>query len=145
VQPRADAGYFNFEFNGGGSLLCYYVTDPRRVNQDLASYVSIPKSQARAIAIYHSLPALVDPEIEDPVDWVLGFFIPFTLLETYVGPLRPVKGQTWRGNFYKCAEENSHPHWAAWAPVDELNFHLPRCFGALHFLTGKGQHDEYAS
>jgi hypothetical protein len=40
--------------------------------------------------------------------------------------------------FVRCvrtdyAEENSHPHWAAWAPVDEFNFHLPRCFGELRF------------
>jgi hypothetical protein len=53
------------------------------------------------------------------------------VLERYVGPLAPLAGQVWRGNFYKCGDRTSHPHWAAWSPVDELNFHLPRCFGAL--------------
>jgi len=33
--------------------------------------------------------------------------------EHYVGPLGPLTGQVWRGNFFKCAEDNSHPHWAA--------------------------------
>ena len=42
-------------------------------------------------------------------------------------------GQVWRGNFFKCAEDISHPHWAAWSPVDEFNFHLPRCFGTIQF------------
>jgi len=31
VQPKADRGYFNFEFNCGGSLLCFYIVDPTRV------------------------------------------------------------------------------------------------------------------
>lgn len=65
--------------------------------------------------------------------WELEFFLPFTLLENYVGRLGEVAGQTWRGNFYKCAEENSHPHWAAWSPVDDFNFHRPDCFGELRF------------
>ena len=44
-----------------------------------------------------------------------------------------VEGEVWRGNFFKCVEENSHPHWASWSPVDEFNFHLPQCFGVLRF------------
>ena len=47
------------------------------------------------------------------------------------GPIGAASGQVWRGNFFKCAEDISHPHWAAWSPVDEFNFHLPRCFGAI--------------
>jgi len=39
-----------------------------------------------------------------------------------------------RGNFYKCAEDNSHPHWASWASMGgELNFHLPDRFGWFSF------------
>ena len=80
-----------------------------------------------------SLPQRVDPEITAPVQWTLRFFIPFTLFEHYLGPLGPIPGQAWRGNFFKCAEETSHPHWAAWAPVDEFNFHRPNCFGIISF------------
>jgi len=65
--------------------------------------------------------------------WTLRFYIPFAVFENYVGPLGEVAGQSWRGNFFKCAEDCSHPHWAAWSPVDEFNFHLPRCFGTLRF------------
>ena len=80
-----------------------------------------------------SLPKTVDPEISEAVRWQVNFFIPFAVLEEYVGALGSVEGQEWRGNFYKCADEGSHPHWASWAPVDEFNFHLPRCFGSLRF------------
>ena len=58
---------------------------------------------------------------------------PFALLEAYVGPIAIDKGSVWGANFYKCGDETSHPHWGAWSPVDELNFHLPRCFGRLGF------------
>ena len=35
--------------------------------------------------------------------------------------------------FFKCGDKTSHPHWASWNPVDELNFHLPRCFSEIIF------------
>jgi hypothetical protein len=85
------------------------------------------------VAIASSLPALIEEEIAEPVRWQLAFHIPFAVLEPFTGPLRVAPGTRWRGNFYKCGDDTSHPHWVAWAPVDELNFHLPRCFGELVF------------
>lgn len=133
VQPRADAGYFNFEFNCGGAFLCSYIVDPTRTPDGFKEFVKLPAEIGRQIQVCTSLPGVVDPEIAEPTDWTLQFFIPFSLLEKHAGALGEVAGQTWRGNFFKCAEDNSHPHWAAWSPVDELNFHLPRCFGTLRF------------
>jgi hypothetical protein len=49
-------------------------------------------------------------------------------------PLGPMSSQSWRDNFYKCGDQTSHPHWASWSPVDDLNFHLPRCFGTICFV-----------
>jgi hypothetical protein len=79
------------------------------------------------------MPRIVDPELKEPKDWTLNFFIPFSIFTPYIGEQRPKPGDSWKCNFYKCAEDVSHPHWAAWAPVDEFNFHLPRCFGTLRF------------
>jgi hypothetical protein len=93
----------------------------------------VPAEAARGIRVTTSLPRVVDPEVTKPLTWTLKFFIPFALFEQYVGKLDQISGATWRGNFFKCAEENSHPHWAAWSPVDEFNFHRPRCFGEIHF------------
>lgn len=131
VEPRPGAGYLNFEFNCGGAFLCSHIVDPTRTPEGFKQFTKVPAEVARRISVQSSLPAVIEPEITRPVVWQLRFFIPFTLLEQYVGPLGELNGQTWRGNFFKCAEDNSHPHWAAWSPVDELNFHLPRCFGTL--------------
>jgi hypothetical protein len=93
----------------------------------------MPPDVANAISVRASMTRMTEPETPEPISWLLQFVIPFAVLEKFVGPLGDVSGQTWRGNFFKCAEDNSHPHWAAWSPVDEFNFHLPRCFGAIQF------------
>jgi hypothetical protein len=133
VQPRPDRGYFNCEFNCGGAFLCYYVTNPERTPHGLKEFTRVPASIGQTIQTRSSLPRRIDPEITTPVLWTLRFFIPFALFEHYLGPLGAPSGQVWRGNFYKCANESSHPHWASWSPVDELNFHRPTCFGTIRF------------
>ena len=133
VQPKPGSGYFNFEFNCGGAYLCNYITDSTLVNGNWKASVPVPAALGRKVRVQGSLPRIVEPEIRRPVSWTLQFFIPFCLFEEYVGALGSLPGQVWRGNFFKCASEVSHPHWAAWSPVDEFNFHLPRCFGWLFF------------
>jgi hypothetical protein len=133
IEPRPGRGYFNFEFNCGGAFLCNHITDPTRVADGFKQAVRLPAAIEDRVLCRSTLPRVVDPERPDPVTWSLQFHIPIALLEDYVGPLGSLAGQTWRGNFFKCAEDNSHPHWAAWSPVDEFNFHRPRCFGEIHF------------
>jgi hypothetical protein len=133
VKPVEDKGYFNFEFNCGGSVLCSYITNPQRIPGGFREFVKLPAEKYPMIRVAHSMPAVVYPEIADHVEWRLGFSIPFGLLEKYAGPVLPCGGKRWRANFYKCGDSTSHPHWASWAPVDELNFHLPRCFGIVEF------------
>jgi hypothetical protein len=58
------------------------------------------------------LPSQVEPEIVAPTEWCVEFFVPFVLLEKYVGALGDVYDQEWRVNLYKCADDTSHPHWA---------------------------------
>jgi hypothetical protein len=131
AQPKPDRGYFNFEFNCGGAFLCCHITNPEREGDWFKEFVKVPAGLGQTIRARSSLPLRIEPEIPEPVVWTLNFFIPFTLFEHYVGPLGALPGQVWRGNFFKCAEENSHPHWASWSPVDEFNFHRPNCFGSL--------------
>jgi hypothetical protein len=133
AQPKPDCGYFNFEFNCGGAFLCYYIVDPTRTPDGFKQFTRVPWDVARQIQVHTSLPRAVEPEITGPVTWALQFFIPFALFENFIGPLGGMPGQTWHGNFFKCGDETSHPHWASWSPVDELNFHLPRCFGEIKF------------
>lgn len=133
VRPKPDKGYFNFEVNAGGTLHLSYIEDPTRSasGKGFNKWQPVDAALADQIEIWHSLPAVVDPEITEPIDWGNGWIIPVTLLEKYVGPLGPLSGQTWRANFYKCGDLTSHRHWASWAPVSRLNFHLPECFGTL--------------
>jgi hypothetical protein len=133
AQPRPNRGYFNFEFNCGGAFLCSYITDPERTPEGFKAFVKVPAERGQTIRVRSSLPQRVEQEITAPVVWTLRFFIPLALFEHYLGPLGTLPGQVWRGNFFKCAEENSHPHWGSWSPVDEFNFHRPSCFGALRF------------
>jgi hypothetical protein len=133
LQPRADGGYFNFEFNCGGATLASYVTDPTRVDGRVRGAVALSPDEGRKIAVYHSMPSVVEPEITELTTWHIEFSIPFGVLGTYVGPFGNPRGKTWRGNLYKCANDTSHPHWAAWSPVSALNFHLPSDFGSLRF------------
>jgi hypothetical protein len=135
VHPRRDGGYFNFEFNCGGTLLASYVLDPTRKKSGFLDHTQFSKEDVRQVRIYHSQPKMVDPEIEAPLTWYLEFFIPYKLLEKYLGALKIRSGTIWRCNLCKCADETSHPHWAAWSPVDALNFHLPHCFGELIFMS----------
>jgi len=135
VQPFARTPYFNFEMNCGGAMLCSYIEDAARTPQGFAKFTVLPAEELQAVRRYPSLPARIDPEITAPTEWTLGFAIPFALMEKYCGPISPaaLSGSRWRGNFYKCADETSHPHWASWQPVSTLNFHLPECFGSLKF------------
>lgn len=133
VQPRPALGYFNFEFNCGGNFLCNYITDPTRVGGAFKAFVSLKAQHVSEVRVVGSLPKRVEPEIDTPVSWWLSFSIPVSALEPFVGSLGSLGGQSWRGNAYKCGNDTSHPHWAAWAPVDQLNFHLPRFFGEFVF------------
>lgn len=139
VQPKPDRGYFNFEINCGGTMLLSYHENPAYRDPAPKKDESVPWELASSVVIYHSLPEVVDPEIAEPVTWQIEYFIPFKLLEEYVGPLGDVGGQQWRANFYKIAENNSHLHYGAWSPILEGNsFHSPQFFGILRFATNSG-------
>jgi hypothetical protein len=133
VEPKAGRGYVNFEVNAGGTLLCSFIEDPARTPGGFAKWRPLPAEWGRQMEVRHSLPPVVEPELAGPVEWSVAYRVPVALLEACVGPLGDLSGQVWRGNFYKCGDKTSHPHWAAWSPVDALNFHLPHCFGRLRF------------
>ncbi len=134
VRPRPDLGYFNFETNCGGTLHLSYVEDPTRTPDGFKKRTFVPEGQGGAVRIYHSLPRRVEPERVEETVWTIEYAVPWGVFEAYVGPLGDLAGQEWRGNFYKCGDETSHPHWAAWAPLgEELNFHQPRYFAPLRF------------
>ena len=131
VEPKPGRGYFNFEVNAGGTLLCYHVEDPTRTPQGLAKATALTPEECRSVEIVSTLPRTVDPEIPGPVQWSVRYRIPLALFTAHIGEVD--FEHDWRANFYKCGDKTSHPHWMSWSPVSALNFHLPECFGTLKF------------
>jgi hypothetical protein len=131
VQPDPNQGYFNFEVNAIGTMLLYYITEPEKM---LDGGVPVPSDLAETIRVHTSLDGPITDEITEPVIYTVAYFVPWPVFEQYVGPVSPEAATQWRGNFYKCADATSHPHWGAWAPIgDKLSFHQPGVFGTLRF------------
>lgn len=134
VQPGGRGGYLNFEINCGGTLHVSFIKDSTPSPGGFKDFMPLPPEDGAKVKIFHSMPSVVEPEIQEPVTWRNAFFIPAEIFERYGGVKAPYCGQVWRGNFYKCADRTSHPHWITWAPVDKLNFHLPHCFDRIVFV-----------
>ena len=122
-------GYFNLEVNCGGTFLFHHQSE-RDVARKAISF-----ENAREMTVHSSLPRTVDPEIIEPITWTLSYRLPLWFLADYAPFQTPGPGIEWRGNFYKCADMTSHPHWLTWAPVDlpEPDFHRKEFFGSLLF------------
>lgn len=134
VRPRQAAGYFNFEFNAIGTLLAWYIDKPRRPDGTFEHYLELPAERGRTVRVFPSLSHRLEREQSEPLLWTLAFQIPVSLFEPSIGSLGKLSGQSWRANFYKCADESSHPHWGCWADIGErLDFHQPDRFGMLLF------------
>ncbi len=123
-----DKGYFNLETNCTGvKLFGVHVAsskDEKFTAEDIASIVSA-----------NSLQGPIEPEIAKPTTWTLEYKIPLSLLEKFTKIEHPKPGVTWRANFYKCADDSSHPHWLTWSPIThgEPSFHRPLYFGSMTF------------
>ena len=133
LQPKEGGSYLNFEVNCGGVILLYHIWDWTRTDKGFKGYAPVDAQWLDRIGVYHSLPKKIDPPIAEPATWQLELRIPLALFDAHTGPLGEMGGQTWRGNFYKCGGDPAFDHWAAWSPVDELNFHQPKHFGEIHF------------
>ena len=134
VRPGGTGGYLNFEMNAGGSLLASFIEDWTRTPEGFRRARLLETRWNDRILRFHNLPERVEPEIARPVTWSIQYTIPWSLFREVAGHGRPMAGESWTGNFYKCGDDTSQPHWAAWSPIGEaLNFHAPECFGRLLF------------
>jgi hypothetical protein len=133
VKPFRDEGYFNFEFNCIGVLYASYILNCERTGNGFKDFKLFKKKDCNKIKVISSLNGPIEPEYKDPLIWTLQFFIPFSLIEQFTGKQDSGNKGEWSCNFYKCADESSHPHWISWSPVRELNFHAPESFGKLLF------------
>ena len=128
--PDVAVGYFNVEINCKGVMLLHHQPVPWE-NQ-----VPLALEDCRQVKIWSSLGAgTVDPEIAEPLTWEIKCSLPYEVLSRYAPVSKPAPGVVWRGNFYKCGDETSHPHWINWAPItgEQVTFHMPEFFGELEF------------
>ncbi|MCK6487065.1 MAG: carbohydrate-binding family 9-like protein [Planctomycetes bacterium] len=133
VGPAGCPGYFNLELNAGGSVHLGYGTDAPWRGGEAARRLVDPGLIQDGVRVATSLPAVVDPERHGPCRWLLRAELDLDLLAAAAGTPVEAAGM-WQGNFYKCADRSSHPHWASWSPLGEvLDFHQPARFGALVF------------
>jgi hypothetical protein len=123
-----ERGYFNLETNCAGvKLFGAHIPGGKTEkfsDNDFASVVTAS-----------SLKGPIQSEIVKPTTWTLEYKVPLSLLEKFARIDRPKAGVTWRANFFKCADESSHPHWLTWSPVSgaKPSFHQPQYFGILAF------------
>jgi hypothetical protein len=131
IEPISGLGYFNLEFNAGGTMHCSHITNHERTDDGFAAYATLDESELSDVVIDSTLPNLIETEICMPTNWSLYADIPVSLFAKRLARIPSIPGK-WRGNFYKCADDTSHPHWASWSPIgDDLNFHAPHLFGTL--------------
>jgi len=131
-SENLDLGYFNLEMNCIGTALFHF----QRGQGENRERSRLERDHFDQIEVAHSIdPELVATEMEDPLIWTLEYRIPFDILTEYADIERPASGVRWRANFYKCADDTSHPHWLTWSVVDleRPNFHRPDYFGTLIF------------
>lgn len=134
LRPKPERGYLALDINCCGVLRAQYIEEPDKSNNTHPmKIVPLPWKHGHQIRIYTSQFGTVDPEKTDEMTWYVEFVLPFSVVESYVGPLAPFE-QPWHANFYKSCTACSHPHRASWAPLtDGVSFHQPDCFQPIHF------------
>lgn len=125
VTNADQSRYFNFEFNCVGVCNASHriskSEDVHRLTQD----------QLRSILRYSEVESAPFDNRDGNYIWSLTVGIPLSLLS--IKPAILNRSVTLRGNFYKCGDLTSEPHYLSWAPVTfpRPNFHLPAFFGTL--------------
>lgn len=127
--PDISQGYFNLEMNCGGTMLMYHQL--ARSEQQR----SISLEDLEGMEVFRSEKRIIDPEEVRSSTWFVEYALRYAMLEKYANVRLPGPGVVWRGNFYKCADASSHPHWLTWAKVkkEKPDFHRPEFFGRLEF------------
>ena len=123
VQPDLnDPHYYNFEFNCIGTIDAARRLDRHNVER-------LTDAQLDSVKRTPSCGNRPFEEVEGMFNWNLLVSIPLDLIGLkYEG--KPLKV---RGNFYKCADMTSVPHFLTWSPVTtpQPDFHRPEFFGDL--------------
>ena len=128
--------YFNFEFN------CIGVCNASHRISKSEDVHRLTPDELHSILRYSSVNSAPQPQSTHPLSapfdlrdgdycWSLTVGIPLSLLD--ITPTMLNQPVILCGNFYKCGDLTSEPHYLSWVPVtfEHPNFHLPAFFGNL--------------
>lgn len=126
IMPEADGIFYNFEFNCIGAKLLYAgKTRNERTPADDATLDKIITESTLGHEPFE--------EKKGYFDWTLTVVIPLSCFFQHT--IKTLKGKTSKGNFYKCGDGLSQPHYLAWNNIETPNpdFHTPQYFGEIVF------------
>ena len=118
--------YYNFEFSCIGTIHLAY--GPGRGNRK-----RIDPEIAEKIKIESTLGNEPFEEKSGDFSWEMMVRIP---IECFAfDTLKSFNGMLARGNFYKCGDATSEPHYISWNPIETENpdYHQPEFFGNIEF------------
>ena len=126
LSPDGNDEYYNLEMTCIGTALLGY-------QQKGQAVVRASKEQISTIRRISTLGKSPFPERKETTDWQITIAIPWKVY--FKHELKPAAGMKMRGNFYKCGDELSVPHFVSWTKIktEKPNFHAPEFFGGLEF------------
>ena len=124
MRKEEELFYMNFEFNCIGT--CLAARGNGRHNR-----TPFTSNEFAKIRRHSNVSRVAFEEKKGIHAWELTVAIPFELMGLDASNL-PDKI---RGNFYKCADETSYPHYVTWSPINlpAPDYHCPEHFGEICF------------
>jgi len=119
--------YYNLETTCIGTTLISYRNADGSVIQHADSKIM------KSIKRLPSLGTKKRAKEQGDFHWTLTLVIPHTVY--WKSDIKSFDGIQARGNFYKCGDELTKPHFVSWSPISsvERNFHQPEYFGYIEF------------
>lgn len=126
IMPEADGIFYNFEFNCIGAKLLY--AGKTRNERTPADDATIDKIITESTLGHEPF-----EEKKGYFEWTMTVVIPLSCFFQHT--IKTLKGKTSKGNFYKCGDGLSQPHYLAWNNIETPNpdFHTPQYFGEIVF------------
>lgn len=113
---NANNKYMNFEMNSNGAFLAAVRTE---------------RANKTSIKMLAPLPKVKAEKTEN--SWSVEVFFSNDFIGKTFGKFSFDRGETFKGNFYKCGDETEIPHFGMWAPIEneKPDFHRPEFFGTF--------------
>jgi hypothetical protein len=126
LSPEGNDEYYNLEVNCIGTALLGF----RKKGEHAIHATNENIATIRRITSLGNEPF---PELKNPTEWQITIAIPWTVF--FKHELTSVSGNKMRGNFYKCGDGLTIPHFVSWTKIksEKPNFHSPEFFGGLEF------------